>query len=196
MKRSNGIVYKTVKGLLAPLFKWIFHPTVIQNAHIPGHGPAIIAGNHIHALDPVLVVVSTKRVIHTLAKKELHDSQFGWFFRMMGSIPVDLHAAKNKDAFESAEQCLNNGRLINISPEAQRNTSEELLLPFKFGAAALAKRTSSPIIPYAITGDYRFRSRNLKILFGEPLDVSNLSVEEATGLLFNSVKALIIQSKE
>ena len=34
----------------------------------------------------------------SLAKKDLHDGKFGWFFRAIGTIPVDLHAEHNKDA--------------------------------------------------------------------------------------------------
>ena len=57
----------------------------------------------------------------------------------------------------------------------------------------MAKRAQSSIIPYAITGEYRFRSRNLQIKYGEPLDVANLTVEEANTLLFNTIKELLLQ---
>ena len=159
-------------------------------------GRIIIAGNHKHALDPILVDASTKRVIHTLAKKDLHDGKFGWFFRAIGTIPVDLHAEHNKDALNSAIEYLKDGHLINLSPEAKRNYTKEILLPFKFGAVVMAKRTNSKIIPYSITGDYKFRSKNLKIVFGKPLDISKLSVEEANDLLYKKVKKLIMDNRK
>jgi 1-acyl-sn-glycerol-3-phosphate acyltransferase len=86
--------------------------------------------------------------------------------------------------------------LINVSPEAKRNYTQEIVLPFKFGAVAMAQRTKSKIIPYSITGDYRFRSKNLKITFGEPLDVTQISIEEANVVLFTTVKELIIHAKK
>ena len=164
--------------------------------YIPSEGSAVIAGNHKHALDPILVDACTGRVVHTLAKKDLHDGPFGGFFKAIGTIPVDLHAEHNKEALNSAIDYLKEGNLINLSPEAKRNYTDEVLLPFKFGAVVMAQKTNSMIIPYSITGDYRFRSKDLKIVFGKPLDVSALSVEEANVLLFETVKQLILDNRK
>ena len=60
----------------------------------------------------------------------------------------------------------------------------------------MAKRSNCKIIPYSITGDYKFRSKNLKITFGKPLDVSSLSVEEANELLYKTIKKLIIDARK
>lgn len=193
--KKNYPFYRMMRNLFAPLFRVWFSPRIINAPAIPPAGAAVIAGNHKHALDPVFVDVCTKRVVHTLAKKDLHDGMFGWFFRAIGSIPVDLKADKNKAALETAISYLNEGMLINVSPEAKRNYTKELLLPFKPGAVVMAKRCGCKIIPYSITGDYRFRSKNLTIRFGEPLDVESLSVEEANALLFSKVRELMLESK-
>lgn len=188
------IMYKILRPLFSIIFNIYFTPKIINNGYIPRKGAAIIAGNHKHALDPILVDVSTKRVIHTLAKKDLHDGKFGWLFKAVGTIPVDLKANHNKEALNSAIQYLKEGHLVNVSPEAKRNYTKELLLPFKVGSVVMAKRTNTKIIPYAITGDYKFRSKNLKITFGKPIYVSELEVEEANKLLYETVKELL--SKE
>ena len=58
------------------------------------------------------------------------------------------------------------------------------LLPFKFGTVSMAHKTNSLIVPYAITGTYKFRSKDLTIRFGEPfmagddLDRANLILQE------------------
>ena len=36
----------------------------------------------------------------------------------------------------------------------------------------MAQETGSPIIPFAITGDFKFRSKNLKLMFGNPIYVT------------------------
>ncbi len=156
----------------------------------------VIAGNHKHALDPILVDVSTNRVVHTLAKKELHDGIFGWFFKAMGTIPVDLHADRNKEALEAAIECLKDDCLVNLSPEAKRNYTDEVLLPFKKGAVVMALRTGSKIVPYSITGDYKFRSKNLKIVYGKPVDVTGMEVPEANEYLFNVIHDMIIENRD
>ena len=84
----------------------------------------------------------------------------------------------------------------NVSPEAKRNHTNEILLPFKVGAVVMAQRTNCNIIPYSITGDYKFRSKNLKITFGKPLDVSKLTVEKANELLYEKVKELLLDSRK
>ena len=191
----NSGLYKFLRPIFTVIFKLYYNPTIINKHYIPTQGSAVLDGNHKHALDPILVDVCTKRVVHTLAKKDLHDSKWGWFFRAIGTIPVDLHAKHNKAALEQAVLCLKDGELVNVSPEAKRNYTSEILLPFKFGAVVMSKRSECEIVPYSITGDYKFRSKNLKIVFGKPMDLSTLDPEQANVLLFNTIKQMIIQEK-
>ena len=191
-KRKQAWAYRTIRGIFIHPFFMFFKPQIINKEYIPKEGACVIAGNHKHALDPILVDVSTKRIVHTLAKKDLHTGPMGWFFRAIGTIPVDLRAAHNKEALESAVEYIEEGNLINVSPEAKRNYTDEILLPFKYGAVLMAKRTGCKIVPYAITGEYKFRSKNLKIVFDKPLDISMLSIEEANQLLYDKVKELLL----
>lgn len=194
MKKEKAIIYKLLRPIIIIIFKLYYKPTIINKENIPKIGACIIAGNHKHALDPILVDICTKRVVHTLAKKELHDGNFGWFFRMVGTIPVDTKANHNKEALNKAVEYLKKENLINVSPEGKRNYTNEILLPFKYGAVVMAKKANCKIIPYSITGDYKFRSKNLKIEFGAPLDISQLSTEEANNLLYKKVKKLLLKN--
>lgn len=193
---TDSFAYRLLQPIFTFIFKIYYNPKIINKEYIPKKGAAVIAGNHKHALDPILVDVCTKRVVHTLAKKGLHDGKFGCFFRAIGTIPVDLKAKHNKQSLTTAIEYLNNDSLINVSPEAKRNYTEEILLPFKVGAVVMAQRTNCKIVPYSITGDYKFRSKNLKITFGKPLDVSEMTVEEANELLFKKVKKLLVEARK
>ena len=195
-KNKGATLYKVLQPIFRFIFKVYYNPTIINKEYIPKEGRCVIAGNHKHALDPILVDTCTKRVVHTLAKKDLHDGPFGWFFKAIGTIPVDLHAKHNKGALDSAIEYLNDGHLINLSPEAKRNYTDEILLPFKYGAVVMAQRSNSKIVPYSITGDYKFRSKNLKIVFGKPLDISKLSIEDANKLLYKKIKKLILENRK
>lgn len=192
-RQKDPLLYKIIRTIFYVPFMAVYHPKIVNQSLIPKEGRVVLAGNHKHALDPILVDCCTNRTVHTLAKKDLHDGIFGWLFRGVGTIPVDLHAAHNPAALDQSVAYLKNDCMINVSPEAKRNYTDEILLPFKYGAVVMAKRAQSRIIPYAITGDYRIRSRNLQIRFGEPLDVGKLTVEEANTLLYNTVKELLIQ---
>ena len=185
------LFYKTARFFLGPLFRILFRPRITGSENIPLSGPAVIAGNHKHAMDPILIDISTKRVVRTLAKKELHDSSFGFFFRSAGTIPVDLHAKRNPAALEAAVKALEQGELVNVSPEAKRNYTSELLLPFKFGASVMAGRTGAVIVPYAIAGDYSlFPRHRLTVMFGEPMEPCD-DPAETNRKLYNETARLL-----
>ena len=191
MKKKNMLMYRSLRLVFKPLFFLLFRPEIIGREHIPAEGPAVIAGNHMHALDPIFVDVCTKRVVCTLAKKALHDGAFGFLFRAAGTIPVDLHSAHNPDALKAAVAALRSGQLVNVSPEAKRNYTDELLLPFKYGAAVMSQRTGAPIVPYAIAGTYKpFRGR-VTICFGEPVSPGDRTPDEINRVLYGTVAQLL-----
>ena len=195
MKESNSW-YSAFRLLFSPLFHLIFHPTIVGKEKIPEEGAFLLVGNHKHALDPILVDVCTKRVVHALAKKELFDGPFGFFFRLIGAIPVDLEAKKNPKALQSGLEVLQNGGIVNISPEAERNYTSEILLPFKKGAVIMSQETQTPILPYCIVGDYKFRSGGLKIVFGEPMMVGkDEPIEQANERLYEAIKTLLLENR-
>ena len=53
------------------------------------------------------------------------------------------------------------------------NKTKEFLLPFKFGSVSMAKKTDAYLVPFGITGDYTFRSKNLVIRYGKPFKVTD-----------------------
>lgn len=183
--------YKVIRALCKPLFCIVYRPKIIGRENIPSYGAAVIAGNHKHALDPILIDISTKRVVRTLAKKDLHDSMFGFIFRAAGTIPVDLYKKHNPAALEAAVAALSNGELVNVSPEAKRNYTNELLLPFKYGASVMAERTGAVIVPYAITGDFSmFPKHRLTIIFGKPIKVVG-NPEKTNKKLYDEIADLL-----
>jgi len=188
---KTPLLYWVGKFLLSPLFKFYYRPTIIGKENILNEYPIIIAGNHKHLFDQCLTIIATKRGINYLAKKEYFDNKkTAWFFKNTGCISVD-RTKKDKEATKKALEVLNNKGAIGIFPEGTRNRTNKTLLPFKYGTVSLAKKTNAYIIPFAITGDYRFRSKNLTIRYGIPFKVTDMCLEEANTKLFNKVKELI-----
>lgn len=76
----------------------------------------------------------------------------------------------------------------------KRITTEEyfsnLLLPFKFGAVSMASKTNSYLVPYAITGEYKFRSKNLVIRIGKSFKIGN-DLEKENQRLYEEIKKLM-----
>ena len=267
--------YKIFKGILSPIYRLWYNPKIKGKENIPKEGPIILAGNHIHIMDQCNVIISTKRHIHYMAKKEYFDKKykegkFAWFFRMSGCIPVD-RTTKDEDAKSSALEVLNNKHALGIFPEGTRNalkddrikeiydkyfidsdipiydfakkikknkrsfvdlleeflnkgyitieefkdniydvdsflkdmilnhklTEEEYinnyLLPLKFGAVSMASKTNAQIVPYAITGKYKFRSKDLTINIGKPFKVDK-DLEKANKKLEEEIKRLVSEN--
>lgn len=191
----NKFWYKFLKLLLKPVYKFYYNPKIYCKENLNIDGPIIIAGNHIHLMDQCNVIISSKRVINYMAKKEYFDSfKTRWFFKLVGCIPVD-RSKKDQNAKNSALEILNSGGAIGIFPEGTRNKTEEKLLPFKYGAVSMARETNATIIPVAVTGDYKFRSKNLKAKFGKPFKVGQMSLEIANNKLYNEISKMIDELK-
>lgn len=182
--------YKILVPILSPIFKFYYNPKVIGKENIPTEGPIVIAGNHKHVLDQCLTIIATKRMIHYMAKKEYFEGKLAWFFRLMGCIPVDRQNTDIKSV-KSAMKVLRKDGAIGIFPEGTRNKTDAFLLEFKPGAATLAKKTDATIVPFGLTGDYGFRTKNLTVRFGKPFKVTDMTAEQATEKLYNEVSSLM-----
>ena len=163
--------YKIVRPILKFLFLNLYRPKIIGSESIPKEGRVILAGNHTNNFDCVLLMSSTKRCIHFLAKVELFKGFKKVIFSNLGLIPVD-RSKKNPDALKTAKMYLENDMVIGIFPEGTFSKKGELL-PFKIGAVKMAYDTDTKIVPFAITGKYKLFSKNLKITFGKPLSISS-----------------------
>ena len=188
---KEPILYRIVRPIIKILFNFIFKPTYIGLENIPKECKCILVGNHTSNLDCLLLISSTKRTIHFLAKDSLIKGFKKIFFQNMGIIPVN-RKIHDKNALNSAIDILNENKVIGIFPEGTINKTKDIfLLPFKFGTVSMAKKTNATIVPFGLTGNYKFRSKNLTIRYGTPFKVGDMSLEEANDKLYKEVEKLM-----
>ncbi len=154
-------------------FNIIYRPHMIHPEKFPKNGGIILACNHLHSYDPLVIMQMSKLPFHLLAKEELKNNKtWDKLFTSIGSIFV-----KNSDP-ESREKAkwdlvkmLFAGRTVMMFPEGTRNRTEEKLLPFHMGTINIAMFSGCPIIPLAINADYRLFKNRLVCSVGDPIVV-------------------------
>ena len=190
MKEKHKIGYTILRNILKYPFKLWYNPQIIGASNIPKKDALIICANHKHVMDQCPILISTKRMVHYMAKKEYFDGKLAWFFKMAGCISVD-RSIKDESAKKEAIELLKEGYAIGLFPEGTRNKTTEFLLPFKYGAVSMAKKTDAYILPVGITGEYKFRSKDLTIRIGTPFKINNMDLEEANNKLKEEISSLI-----
>lgn len=141
--------YRIVIAVLRALFGALGLRIDVRGAeHLPGHGPAVVVGNHTGYLDFAFVgyaATSRGRLVRFMAKESTFTNPVtGPLMRAMSHIPVSRE--QGAGAYRRASRLLSRGEVVGLFPEGTISRSWELK-DFKPGAAALALEHRVPINP-------------------------------------------------
>jgi 1-acyl-sn-glycerol-3-phosphate acyltransferase len=171
--------------IVTPIVHLLFRVRVVGIEHVPARGGAIVAFNHVSALDgPALAIeVSrrTKRETRFLVAAEFFRKPFfGWVLRTFDQISI-RRGQGDAGALDEALATLRAGSLLAIAPEGAVNREAEGdLQRIRSGFARLALPTGAPIVPVGLWGTQRRWPRTgirwgppwrprLAIVFGPPI---------------------------
>jgi len=147
--------YSMIRYIFSPLFRCLLRIKTTGEERIPRVGATILASNHLSHVDPVLVIASSRRKAHYLAK----DGHFKNFFLrgfMNLTGQIETHREEGGEhALSSAADVLASNSALGIFPEGTRSkrTERPLLLPGKTGVARLAASfPKAVVIPVALNG--------------------------------------------
>lgn len=165
------------KSIGGPPIRWFLRMRVTGIEHIPQTGPAILAANHRSFWDIPVHVIASSRPIAFMAKQELYKGPItAWTWRSLGGFPVRRDTADLR-AIDTALALLERGEVVGVYPEGTRSRTGEML-PFLKGAAWLALRTGTPIVPCGLSGterrdpgERRRLRRRVLVAFGPPIPV-------------------------
>jgi 1-acyl-sn-glycerol-3-phosphate acyltransferase len=187
-KGSNAVLYFLVRLILVPIVRLVFGLTAEGTEHIPRKGPVVIAPNHKSFWDAFFIAAVVRRRVHFMGKAELFTGWRGRLFVALGGFPV-LRGASDAEAVETARTILERGDVLALFPEGTRVSDPAKLGQPRRGATRIAIETGAVIIPTAITGTEKRRRhlpRRVRIAFGEPIPVTDLSpTPEHAGLLLD-----------
>ena len=125
----------------------------IVQGHIPSDTKGtIFVCNHRRCLDVYMCYcILSKAVARILTKREYEERIVGPLMRYAGIIFINREDKKSGKAVQNLMiQTVMHGGNIVLFPEGTRNKTEELLLPFKYGAVYMAQVTGASIVPITI----------------------------------------------
>ena len=131
---------------------------VLWRARVVGKFPlgdgegGVIVSNHRCPADPTFVYLITSRIVHWMVAREYCEHPAGrWFFRATESISVG-RGGVDTAATKMAIRYVAEGGLVGLFPEGKLNTTEEVLLPGRRGAAMIALKARAAVVPCYIEG--------------------------------------------
>lgn len=151
----------------------------------------IFAANHRSYMDTPVLLASLPGQFRFLAKQELFKIPLmGGHLKRAGHIPVPL--GNPREAIKSMSEA---GRVIHehhlsvlVFPEGGRTMGQ--MDPFQEGAAFIAIKAATPIVPVGLIGMYELlpmhsmhvRPRQVVVHIGQPIPTSELTIKQRTEL--------------
>lgn len=171
--------------------------------HIPTHGGAILAANHIGYVDFVFdgfAAQPSKRLVRFMAKKETFEHRIsGPLMRSFHHISVDRSAGEK--SLNNAVEYARAGEIVGVFPEATISRSFEVK-ELKTGAVRMAASAGVPLIPMVTWGtqllktkdhpaDMWGRGKTVSLQVGEPIHVTGADPVAETQLLRQNMSRLL-----
>lgn len=173
-------MYRLTVGVVRIIRLLSFRVEYVGRENVPADGSIIVCSNHQSNWDPVLLAgaMPKQRPLRFFAKKELFDVPvLKRILTRSGQIPVS-RGEGDRQALRIVLQKLKEDEVISIFPEGTRS-KDGTLGKAQAGVGFFALRSDAAVLPIAIIGKYKFRSK-LKVIIGKPIDLSQLKTDKAS----------------
>lgn len=175
------------------VYRILFRIENIGEKIIPEDGASyIVCANHLNYLDAIAVITSSNRFVRFMCKSSMFkNSLFSWVLHIGDVIPINRE--KNDiDAMKRSIKALKSGEILGIFPEGTRKGMEKNLSA-KNGAAFMALRTKTKVIPIGIQGTFKPFTK-VYLNYGKPLDFSKYYGKEKDKEVLNEVTKEIMDN--
>ena len=178
--------YQVSRIVAGPFLHAFGRPRITGSENIPASGGAILAANHLSAIDSFYLPFMVDRPVTFSAKIEYFSSRgpgarlLAMYMRATNQLSIDREGARAaQDTLEAVLARLRDGQLFGIYPEGTRSPDGRLYRG-RPGVGWLALRSGLPVIPVGMMGTRRIlppgklmpRPGRVEIRVGEPLTFS------------------------
>ncbi len=171
-RNDPEVVWKFMRLWLPGVMRVLAPSAGYGVSRMPATGGAVLAANHLSALDPPAIGVYSTRSIRYMTKTELLQIPIaGEFMRMAGTFAV-RRGEGDRDSLRVARWLVREGHVVGMFMEGTR---QKLGYPgaAHTGAAMVAIQEGVPVVPVGIEAfGWSLRNpRPFAIAIGEPMDL-------------------------
>jgi 1-acyl-sn-glycerol-3-phosphate acyltransferase len=159
VEKSNHVVQYPRRRLLRAVLRRVAQAAfavladlrVVGRENIPERGPLLVVANHFSYIDPVAMVRTARWPIEFIGGFRMPNAP-AWTAlipKLWGYLPV-FRGTGSRYALRAAEAVLSQGGVLGIFPEG--GSWAQVLRPARPGAAFLAARTGTQILPMGFDG--------------------------------------------
>lgn len=200
--------YQTSRIIAGPFLRALGRPRIVGESNIPETGGAIIAANHLSAIDSVYLPFMVPRPVTFSAKIEYFKARgigsrlMAMYMRATNQLSIDRAGARAaQDTLEAALARLVDGELFGIYPEGTRSPDGRLYRG-RPGVGWLALKSGLPVIPVGMMGTRRVlpsgsvvpRPGRVEIRIGKPLTFPPEVTEQAPAKARREITDTVIEA--
>lgn len=175
--------YQLSRIVAGPFLRAFGRPRVTGSENIPASGGAILAANHLSAIDSVYLPFMVSRPVTFSAKIEYFSARgpgarlLAMYMRATNQLSIDREGARAaQDTLEAVLARLQQGQLFGIYPEGTRSPDGRLYRG-RPGVGWLALKSGLPVLPVGMIGTRRIlppgkivpRPGRVEVRIGKPL---------------------------
>lgn len=159
-------------------------------------GPAILVGNHLSLLDPVLAGVTSRWRLTFFTKVEAYQRPGAFFFRWVGQIPLRRgDEPATQWALRMSSNALTDGNRLCVYPEATRSPDGHSLHRLHMRVLVPILRANPSVPVHAMTVRYGPRRNgrvDVDLRYSEPLQLDPATMTSIE--LTNAVRDALLET--
>jgi len=168
---ASLVLYHLFKwSVVAPVLHFYFRGRVYGAENVPKDGRLLVVSNHASDFDPPLLSCSVRRPVSYMAKEELFRIPvLKQAIALYGAYPVKRGSA-DRTAIRKAMEQLEEGWAVGVFLPGTRTPDGRIPDP-KLGAALIAAKTQTPLLPVSLWGTDRIFQKKKKFPRPVPLTI-------------------------